>query len=272
MDYKNSKFIINNCIKEISEISSYLDQDKIIIYEVVRLIENNILFFEDHLERLFNSYNHLKIRPKLSREEIRNELQLLIQSNKIKNGNIKFQFQIDKKTYCQDFISFFIPHSYPTTKQYNEGIEASIINASRINPNAKIQDTSLRDISNQTIHNEKVYEVLLVNSNGFITEGSRSNLFMIKDNVVKTPPKGDILPGITRKYVILACNELKIDCLQTQITVEEMLTMDALFISGTSPKVLPINSIGTRRFDINNACLRSIIKKFDEIINIYLKR
>jgi len=272
MYYKNSKFIINNYIKVISEISSCLDKDKIVVYEVVRLIENKILFFEDHLERLFNSYKHLNIKPSLSEQQISNQLQQLIETNKISNGNIKFQFQIDKKTSNQDFIAFFIPHSYPTTKQYNEGIKVSVLNASRINPNAKIQDTSLRDISNQIIDNDKVYEVLLLNSKGFVTEGSRSNLFMIKDNVVKTPPNEDILPGITRKYVIQACNELKIDCLQTRITVEEMLTMDALFISGTSPKILPINSIGTRRFNANNGCLRSIMKHFDEIINFYLKR
>lgn len=269
--YQNSKFIINNCVKDIFELPINIRAKDTTIYEVVRLIDKKILFIEDHIERFLNSFQILSINPKLTQAKISEQLQLLIKSNNIRNGNIKFQVQINIHTNEQDFICSFIPHAYPTPDQYKNGVSVSLLKASRNNPNAKTQDQSLRDYTNQIIKNENVYEVILVNNRGQVTEGSRSNIFMIKDNVVKTPQIEDILPGITREKIIQVCNEKSIHCIECQITTEEMLSMEALFITGTSPKVLPICSMKDTHFDVNNPYLRTIMKEFDEMIHKYCR-
>jgi branched-chain amino acid aminotransferase len=266
----NSKFIINNRLRDISELPATLCPGSFTIYEVVRMIRKKILFLEDHLQRFFDSCKILSINPKLTKQEISEQLQFLINSTDIQNGNIKFQVQINKAN-GQDFICYFVPHSYPTGTQYKNGVRAAILNASRVNPNAKVQDTSLRDMADQIIKTENVYEVILINDKGLVTEGSQSNIFMIKNDVVKTPQIKDILPGITRKYIIHACSELHIQCIESQISSEEMNSMDALFITGTSPKVLPVCKIYDHLFDVNNQSLRAIMKKFDEMTNNYLK-
>ena len=270
-EYKNSKFILNNYLKDACELPSYFNQNAIIIYEVVRLIDKKILFLEDHIQRFFDSFKLLTMKPDITEKEISDQLYMLIHSNKFTNANLKFQVQIDKQTFAQDFISFFIPHAYPTKNQYDNGVKVSMLKASRTNPNAKVQNVSLREMSDQIIHNENVYEVILINNDGFVTEGSRSNLFMIKNDEVKTSQLADILPGITRKYIIQICRELKINCIESQISQDEMLSMDAMFITGTSPKVLPINSIYDNHFDVNNYYLRTIMKKFDERIHNFLQ-
>jgi branched-chain amino acid aminotransferase len=118
---------------------------------------------------------------------------------------------------------------------------------------------------------EKVYEVILVHPEGYITEGSRSNLFMIKNNEVYTPKVTDILPGITRKYILQVCKDLNLILNERRIFRDELFAMDALFITGTSPKVLPIRNIYYANFDVKHPVLRLIMKKFDELIENYLK-
>jgi branched-chain amino acid aminotransferase len=132
--------------------------------------------------------------------------------------------------------------------------------------------TSLRESINLIIENEKTYEAILVNSLGEVTEGSRSNLFMIMTNSVVTPLSDNILPGITRKYILQVCLTLNISCIQRKVLKEEMFSMQALFITGTSPKVLPVNSICDHKFEVNHPLLRKIMKEFDKLIENYLEQ
>lgn len=267
---KKTYFVFNNSLIESLALPKYLTSDGLVIYEVIRIIDKKILFLEDHIERLLTSLETLQIHPLWSRQQITHQLLLLIQSSELENTNIKFQIQVDQVKEAQNFIAYFIPHAYPTEDQYKYGVRASILNASRKNPNAKVQNLTLRQKADEIIKNENVYEVIL-SQNGIITEGSRSNLFSIKGSVVKTPQIEDVLPGVTRKHLIQVCNDLKIQCHEEKIMLDALLTMDALFISGTSPKVLPIKSINNHYFDVNNPILRNIMAKFDEHINSYFK-
>jgi branched-chain amino acid aminotransferase len=123
----------------------------------------------------------------------------------------------------------------------------------------------------KTLEKENVYETLLVHPKGYVTEGSRSNLFMIRDNQVFTAPIKDILPGITRKYIVQVCKDLKLNYQEKRVLRQELLTMDSLFITGTSPKALPIRNIYDKQFNVNHPILKSIIKEYDKLIFKYLE-
>ena len=110
-----------------------------------------------------------------------------------------------------ELFIFFIPYLYPAPDMYRVGVEILSLNEVRNQPNAKITNLSLRTLADKIISDKNVYEVLLVNQEGFITEGSRSNIFFIKDKVVFTPPTSIVLPGITREKVLEICNNLGIE-------------------------------------------------------------
>jgi branched-chain amino acid aminotransferase len=262
----NLKFVLNNVVKNISEFPASFRPDDVIIYEVVRLINGRIQFLNDHLERFFASFHHINKIPGVTKENILTQLHLLIKVNDIPDGNIKFQSVIHYHTGSTEFYALFIPHSYPTEKQYQEGVPVSMITASRTNPNAKVQQTKLREELNQLIKNKNIYEVILIHPDGYVTEGSRSNLFMIRGNTIFTSLESDILPGITRKYIIQLCNYLNLPIYFQRITPDEMLSMEALFITGTSPKALPVSSVSDNYFDVNHLILRKIIKEFDQLL------
>jgi Branched-chain amino acid aminotransferase/4-amino-4-deoxychorismate lyase len=268
---KNYKSIINDLLIPSTELPNFDSQNQLIIYEVVRIINKRVLFLEDHIQRFFDSFNLLRLKPVITSTEILEKLLLLIESNQVNECNIKFQVVLTNNSTKQDFYAFIVPHSYPTDKQYKTGVTTSILNALRLTPNAKTLQSAVREASNKIILEKKVYEVILVNQKDFVTEGSRTNLFMIKDNIVISPRAEDILPGITRKHVLQVCSNLKIKPIEKDILLTEMLTMDCLFLSGTSPKVLPINSVDNYSFDVNHPLLRKIMTEFDELIEKYLK-
>jgi branched-chain amino acid aminotransferase len=117
----------------------------------------------------------------------------------------------------------------------------------------------------------KAYEVLLFNENNEFTEGSQSNLFFIVDNKVVTAPDSIVLKGITRDYVIKSINDLGLDLIKETVLVEDVLKYDAMFISGTSPKVLPISEIlSCCKADAANPVLRQIMQAFDKQIEKHL--
>ena len=266
-----SKFVKNEDVKNISEFNFTKLEDDVVVYEVIRIIDGKVLFFEDHIERFLKSLKQLSINNAFSGDNLRQQLALLISSNQIPIGNIRFQFIYNTGTKAGDFMAYFIPHSYPTEEMNRKGVSVGIIQAQRKTPNAKIQHPNLIEEVNQALEKEKVYEVILVHPQGYVTEGSRSNLFMIKNNQVFTSPIKDILPGITRKYIIQICNSLNLDFYEKRVDRNELLTMDALFISGTSPKVLPIRNIYDEQFNVNHPILKSIITEFDNVISRYLE-
>ena len=85
---------------------------------------------------------------------------------------------------------------------------------------------------------------LLLDTLGYVSEGSGENIFLIKDGVVHTPPLGSsVLPGITRSAVIRICRDLGIEVFQQALAREFLYLADEVFFTGTAAEVTPIRSI-----------------------------
>ena len=97
------------------------------------------------------------------------------------------------------------------------------------------------------------YEALLVNENNLITEGSRSNIFFLRNNILFTAPDNMILNGITRKYILEICSENNITVKYEPVNADEISDYDAVFMTGTSPMVLPFNRIDDKFFSVKCA-------------------
>jgi branched-chain amino acid aminotransferase len=98
---------------------------------------------------------------------------------------------------------------------------------------------------------EKGYEALLVNEEQLITEGSRTNIFFIRGEVLFTAPEHMILSGITRKHILAICAENEINVELSCARAGDIADYDAVFMTGTSPMLLPFNSIGLNRFNVS---------------------
>lgn len=91
---------------------------------------------------------------------------------------------------------------------------------------------------------EKGFEETIFIRNGLITEGAHSNVCFVKDGKVVTPPLSNlILPGVTRKTVLLLCKELGIEVEEREIQLAELNRFDEVFMTATTAGVVPVIEI-----------------------------
>lgn len=238
-------FIINDQKKNCNEFDDSLLKNGKSLYEVLRIIDGKPLFLQRHLERLENSAKLISVELWLTEDEIKEKIKQLIDENNITTGNIKFVFNVDNDI----FLAYFIKHHYPSEEDYKNGVKTIFYHGERKNPNAKIINIGFREAVDKEIKEKNAYEAILVDRNGFITEGSKSNIFMIKDRKVITSPLEAVLPGITRNVIIEVCRKMGLEVLEEKVHYKDVKNLDALFISGTSPEVLPISKVEDLKFN-----------------------
>jgi branched-chain amino acid aminotransferase len=234
------------------------------IYEVIRVTSGVPLFLEEHLERFHLSAALAGKKIRYTNNQIAGFMMELIDKNNTGEGNILLSCKICLK-------AFFIPHTYPVEKCYETGVTCGTLKAERQNPNAKVFQTTVRQLADEMIETHGFYEVLLVDAHNHLTEGSRSNVFFIKDNMLYTPPGKEVLLGITRQKVIQLAKKSGIVFREQDISVSDLDTFQAAFISGTSPKILPISQIDERKFYAQHDILQLLRKKYDAMIGEYVR-
>jgi len=242
------------------------------VYEVIRLIDGVPLFIEDHLARLMNSILLISRKPDISFSCIADEIQLLSKQNRLTNGNVKIICNFSpKKNHPDEVLIFFIPHKYPEEKEYLKGIKIHSTVMERPNPNAKVMNTTLtEEVINLTAQND-VDEILLVKHDNIVTEGSKSNIFFVKDDEILTAGRDLVLAGITRDKVIELCKLNKIVCKETTIHLEELSKMSGAFITGTSPKIMPVNYINQFKYQTQHPLIKTLKKLYEDMILNYVR-
>ena len=239
-----------------------------IIYEVLRVINGKAVFLEAHIKRMENSFKLIGMNFPLKYEEVYLRINEVIRDNNKDTGNIKLTYSLKSK----ELKVFFIPHSYPTDEMYEKGVETILYFGERTNPNAKIVNDEFRSKVNEEINKNNAFEAILVDRNGFITEGSKSNIFMVKGNELITSPLKAVLPGVTRGEIINIAKKHDIIVREEEFSYKEIDKLDGMFISGTSPKVLPINKVGEVKLNPHNDIIKKLSYEYNKEIKNYLSK
>ncbi len=246
--------------------------DGVLIYDVIRLMDGIPLFFEEHYERTLQSFQTMKTPCSISASEMLEYMERLASLNNDSNCNIKFiMFTVGgiPKT-----IAYISKNYYPSDEERMKGAAVGLYSLERENPNVKLVDFDYRRKINEIKEQRGFYEVFLVDSEGRINEGGSSNIFFIKSrDRIFTAPEEKVLKGITRMKVIEACNEAGFEVVETAVSAERVNEAKAVFLSGTSPKVMPVSSIDNMQFaSYDHPMVRSIMKAFDIKIEEYLMK
>lgn len=262
-----SHFINSNKLSSIDEISYCIQDKNDIIYEVIRFFNYKPLFLENHLDRFLLNFNLTPEEITTRKKQLTRNLYELITENGQPYGNIRFQFN---HNLVDSFCAWLVPFSYPTDTQYKEGVLVKSFQAERNEPNIKARDIQLRQHVDVFIQANNIYEAILINEEGLITEGSRSNIFFIQDELVATPPLTMVLPGVTRQKIIQLVHENRLNFEEKLIHINDLKNFEGCFISGTSPKILPIAFFNKVHMNINNKLLSNLLKLYNKHIDSYL--
>lgn len=257
-------YIYNSELLDASSFDdSVLDKENI-VYEVIRVINGKAFKLEDNYNRIIKSLALAELDYRINLEHMAKEIENLIVNNKVIEGNIKYL--IYKEDDKLSSMIFFIRHYYPTNDQKLNGVNTLSLHAEREKPNAKVVNKSLRSRANSIIAKENVFEVILIDSKGYATEGSRSNLFFVKDSVVYTASDDSVLKGTARKRAIEICNNKNISLVREKVSELDFVNFDAAFLTGTSLGILPIAKIDNIEFDVTNKIMKDLQKAYHNLL------
>ena len=265
-DCVGSKYLINNKEFPIADFDESLLQSGQMVYEVIRVEEGIPLFIEDYLNRLEKTITLSGLKIKFDPAYIQELIHRLIEINEFKQGPVKLMISTDKT------VVYLMRPYLPEAHEYVTGVKTVVVHVERSNPNAKVWNPPFRETIINALKQHSAYEAILVNRDGEITEGSRSNVFFVKGDELYTAPSAAVLPGITRMKVLEVCNSENIKVNEVNLPLSEIGNYDSVFITGTSRKVLPVRQIDDLIFSADNELVRRISKKFEDLTSKYIQQ
>jgi branched-chain amino acid aminotransferase len=268
-EYCGNHFILNGDVVQVGSFDNSMVFRGETIYEVIRLVNGIPVFFMDHFVRLENSLKIKSRRRLADQSDIKAGIAKLNALDKKKEINIKIVFNY--RAESENWLIYYIDSVYPSAEQYRHGVKGVLFYGVRHDPQSKVLDFRLRSAINQELADEGAYEALLVNEENLVTEGSRSNIFFLRDNKLVTAPDDMILSGITRRNLLEICSENGIPVDFKSVDADELSEYDSVFMTGTSPMILPFRSVENFFFDVNNELFERLRKLYMERVEASLQ-
>jgi D-alanine transaminase len=218
------------------------------VYEVLRSYNGRIFALEDHLERFARSLKEINI-VSVNIEDIRTKVVEAFEKAKIDNA--KIYFHITRGSGVRDHAigtnlkpNFFLTVTTleDATEQKTNGIKVSTFPDWRWKRcDIKSLNLLANVLAKSDAEKKGCSEAILVNDNDQITEGSSSAFFAIIQNKLITHPLGkDILPSITRKFILEVAQNIDLEVLEETITPAQAKNADELFIAITTRDIVPV--------------------------------
>ncbi len=259
MNILSERNVNNSKVISKEQLEKLLNEDDSKIYEVVRVIDRKPVFLKEHFDRMKESIKLSNAKGDLNYESYKKSAMLLIDENEFDNCNIRVSYYYKNEEVV---LFYFIESHYPSKKQFKSGVHTVTAKVQRNNPNVKAFQKDFKEKVQQIIDDTHAFEAILINEDNTVSEGSRSNIFFVKDNKLVTSPDEKVLLGVTRSKVIELCEKNGIAVERRIIKFEELDRFDGAFITGTSNDVLPINSIDERTY---NSAENEVVKKVYEL-------
>ncbi|MGG0336307.1 D-amino-acid transaminase [Priestia aryabhattai] len=221
------------------------------VYEFIRVYKGIPFSIERHLDRLERSAKAIFIELPVSRQELKDIIDQAMEKSTLKDADIYIQVTrgiAPRNHLFPDVpaqLALTIRHPRQTPEEaYEKGISTLLLEDERW-ANCYIKSLNLLPnlLAKQAAASKGCKEAILV-KDGYITEGSSSNVFAIKDNVLfTTPATRKILSGITRANVLECAQEQAIQIREQNMTPSFLKEADEVFITSTSVGLLPVSKI-----------------------------
>ncbi len=274
VSYVNGNYLSND--KSLISINDRSFHFSDAVYEVIPVFNKNLVFWNEHLDRLEKSLKYLQIDFPLNKKILYFKCKEVIERNDMHEGILYLHISRGIETRNHNWSDKIIPSLIITVinkKIFNFSQRPiSLITDDDIRwKKAYIKSTSL--LPNVLLKKKATLmgagECILKDRKGYITEATHSNIFIVKKGCLITPPlKKNILPGITRKKILDYANDLKINTAIKSFTEKDIYTSECAFISNSSSFIIEANRLNKKALKIvNKDIVKEIKKKFREVLN-----
>ena len=229
------------------------------LFETLRASNGQIFYIQQHIDRLFDSLQQVLIELPMTRLELTKAVKETLAKNKYKNaiirlmvtrGDTESNIQIDSKIHPTLVINIR-PFTPLPKLAYKKGIRvmlfqerANLVNglSLRLKSCNYLSNILIKEFSNKKNYTEGV----VVDPDFGVTEGTTSNIFIVEQGQIKTPPLSPyVLAGITRQVVLEIARDHKIPFTEEKITADELIYADEVFITNSCIEIVPVTQVNS---------------------------
>lgn len=230
------------------------------IFEGIRIYNGNIFKCKEHLDRLYDSAKSIDLVIPMEYDELLEAMAETIRRNDMHNGYIRLivsrgpgNLGLDPRRCPKPTVLIIVEQlAIYSEEAYKNGLRAVSVAQRRNIPDAlnpKIK--SLNYLNNILVKIQSNFagadEAIMMNAQGYVTEGSGDNIFIVKNGVVTTPPCYlGALEGITRQAIIELCAKMDIPLKEEPFSMHDVYIADEVFFTGTAAEVIAAREIDGR--------------------------
>lgn len=213
------------------------------VYETIRTDRGVAFFMDEHCDRLMESARIIGLEHTLTKANVAKYVQDLIDSTDGKTYNLKLLLiggatAKDAKLYILCLNPFF-----PDRHLYKTGAKFITRHFERPYPHAKSLNMLQSYMAYRDAKKCGAYDALLINRDGHITEGTRTNFFCINGKTIFTPNEDEILLGVMRRLILRLAKEDGFEIVEKDIALSSIGDYEGAFVTSTSTKIIPVQSI-----------------------------
>ena len=252
------------------------------LFETIKTLDGKILFWEDHYFRLMASMRILRMEIPMTftPEFLESQILELVSHHNSDSNSFRVKFTVFRNqggvyTPNSNAVSYFITaESLPTdlyllnTSDYRIELFKDFYITPGLLSTLKSNNKLLNVLGSVYAKENQYDNCLLLNTNKNIVESLNGNLFLVKDNLIKTPPLDDgCLKGIMRKQVLEISRKIPdFECVEASISPFELQKADELFVTNVIQGIQPITSFRKKKFTTHVS--QSILAKLNMTVRL----
>ena len=229
------------------------------VFETMRGYAGRVFKLDRHMDRIFQAMDAIGIRHRYSKRRIEKAINSTLRANHLSGAYIKLtvtrgegRFGISyKDDFCANVVIVAKEFEGYPSWMFDDGLDAKVIgvqNEMSATSGIKSLNYLPHILARFAAKRFGFDEAILTNTKGYITEGTTSNIFIVKNNALITPSRASgILPGITRGVIIEIAKKLKMNVKEKLVTRRELLYADEIFLTNSLAEVLPVTKVDSKR-------------------------
>ena len=220
-----------------------------------------IFRLREHVDRLFDTCKMCLLKPEYTREQVIRVCGEVLRANGMNEGYLRPMVFVGEGA-----MGIYAPNNpvrtaviawkwgaYLGEEALKNGIRTKISSFARHHINVSLAKAKMTgQYTNSVLAKREAKlggydEAILLDSNGFVSEGSGENIFLVRKGVLHTPDLScSILEGITRETIITLARELGMTVVEDRITRDQLWLADEVFFTGTAAEVTPVREVDNR--------------------------
>lgn len=251
------------------------------VFEGIRFYDRTPFYLQAHLDRLRDSASAICLDIPLNDDQLAEAIRNLIQSFTDNDGYIRLVITRGVGSLgispdsCKQPNVFMIADqmSMVSNEAREQGVRTITASTRRLavdglNPRIKSLNYLNHIMARLEAKNANAEEAIVLNANGYVTEGTTDNVFVVKKGVLLTPPVTDgALAGITRQIILDLAARLNIPYREQSLTTYDIYAADECFLTGTGAELIPVKELDGRRIRLcPGAIYGQLATAFEQLI------